>query len=237
MSDSLLTGSHISDYLSSLQPDLPDFLEALYQKARDERIPVIRREAQAFLRFACIDRQPLKVLEIGTAIGFSSCLTAEFLSANATILTVEKDEKRYREALGNISLFASDYQARKHRSCPEIQCVLGDAEEFLKNLVSEGNRFDMIFLDAAKAQYPVYLKLIHMLMHLNSVLIADNVLQEGSVAESKFTVTRRDRTIHLRMREFMDDLFRSGEYDSLLLPLGDGIAVSRLSKEETDEKT
>ena len=237
MSDSLLTCSHISDYLSSLQPDLPDFLEALYQKARDERIPVIRREAQAFLRFACIDRQPLKVLEIGTAIGFSSCLTAEFLPENATILTVEKDEKRYQEALGNISLFASDYQARKHRNCPEIQCVLGDAEEFLKKLVSEGNRFDMIFLDAAKAQYPVYLKLIRMLMHRDSWLIADNVLQEGSVAESKFTVTRRDRTIHLRMREFMDDLYRGGEYDSLLLPLGDGIAVSRLSKEDTDEKT
>ena len=228
MNDSLLVNSHISDYLSSLQPDLPEFLENLYQKARADRVPVIRREAQSFLRFVCLDRQPLKVLEIGTAIGFSSCLTAEFLPEGASIVTVEKDDARYGEACSNTAAFARDYEKRKNRSCPQIRCVKDDAEAFLKKLSADGERFDLIFLDAAKAQYPVYLNLIRTLMNRDSILIADNVLQEGSVAESKFTVTRRDRTIHLRMREFIDMLFRSGEFNCMMLPLGDGIAVAKL---------
>ncbi|MBO4324757.1 MAG: class I SAM-dependent methyltransferase [Lachnospiraceae bacterium] len=230
MNDSLLVNSHISDYLSSLQPDLPEFLENLYRKARTDRVPVIRREAQSFLRFVCLDRQPLKVLEIGTAIGFSSCLTAEFLPSGASILTVEKDDARFTEACENTALYAADYEKRRGTGCPEINCVQDDAEAFLKGLTENGECFDLIFLDAAKAQYPIYLELIRKLMGPESVLIADNVLQEGSLAESKFTVTRRDRTIHLRMREFIEMLFRSGEYDSLMLPLGDGITVSKLKK-------
>lgn len=230
MNDSLLVNSHISDYLSSLQPDLPDFLENLYQKARTDRVPVIRREAQSFLRFVCLDRQPLKVLEIGTAIGFSSCLTAEFLPAGASILTVEKDDARYAEACENTAAYAADYEKRRGCGCPSITCVHDDAEAFLTTLADRFEQFDLIFLDAAKAQYPVYLGLIRKLMKPDSVLIADNVLQEGSVAESKFTVTRRDRTIHLRMREFIEMLFRSGEYDSMMLPLGDGIAVAKLKR-------
>ena len=227
MNDSLLVNNHIADYISSLQPDLPEYLENLYQRARADLVPVIRREAQAFIRFVCLDRQPLKVLEIGTAIGFSSCLTAEFLPANATILTVEKDESRYEQALLNTKEYAADYEKRNCRACPVIQCVLDDAEAFLRSLSEAGEQFDMIFLDAAKAQYPVYLELIETLMKPDSVLLADNVLQEGSVAESKFTVTRRDRTIHLRMREFIDMLFKSGRFDALMLPLGDGIAVAK----------
>ena len=227
MNDSLLVNNHIADYISSLQPDLPEYLENLYQRARADLVPVIRREAQAFIRFVCLDRQPLKVLEIGTAIGFSSCLTAEFLPANATILTVEKDESRYEQALLNTKEYAADYEKRNGRACPVIQCVLDDAEVFLRRLSEAGEQFDMIFLDAAKAQYPVYLELIETLMKPDSVLLADNVLQEGSVAESKFTVTRRDRTIHLRMREFIDMLFKSGRFDALMLPLGDGIAVAK----------
>ena len=227
MNDSLLVNNHIADYISSLQPDLPDYLEDLYQRARTDLVPVIRREAQAFIRFVCLDRQPLKVLEIGTAIGFSSCLTAEFLPANATILTVEKDENRYEQALLNTKGYAADYEKRNGHVCPSIQCVLDDAETFLRRLSEAGEQFDMIFLDAAKAQYPVYLGLIETLMKPDTVLLADNVLQEGSVAESKFTVTRRDRTIHLRMREFIDMLFKSGRFDALMLPLGDGIAVAK----------
>ncbi len=227
MNDSLLVNNHITDYISSLQPDLPEYLENLYQRARADLVPVIRREAQAFIRFVCIDRQPLKVLEIGTAIGFSSCLTAEFLPANATILTVEKDESRYEQALLNTKEYAADYEKRNGCACPVIQCVLDDAEVFLRRLSEAGEQFDMIFLDAAKAQYPVYLELIETLMKPDAVFLADNVLQEGSVAESKFTVTRRDRTIHLRMREFIDMLFKSGRFDALMLPLGDGIAVAK----------
>lgn len=227
MNDSLLVNNHISDYISSLQPDLPDFLECLYQRARADAVPVIRREAQSFIRFVCKDRQPLKVLEIGTAIGFSSCLTAEFLPAGASIVTVEKDEDRYNQALQNTAAYAADYEKRHNGKCPEIRCVSGDAEAFLKTLMEGGKSFDLIFLDAAKAQYPIYLSLIESLMGPESVLIADNVLQEGTLCESKFSVTRRDRTIHLRMREFIDMLFRSDRFDSLMLPLGDGITVSK----------
>ena len=229
MIDSLLVSKHLSDYLSSLQPDLPEFLEGLYNQAREERVPVIRREAQSLLRFLCLDREPGRVLEIGTAIGFSSCFMAEFLPEDAVLDTVEKDEARYAAAAAHINAYASDYERRNNRKAPEIRPFQEDAEAFLVRVSASGAKYDLIFLDAAKAQYPVYLEHIEKLMTNRTVLLTDNVLQEGTLAESKFTVTRRDRTIHLRMREFADVLFRSGRFDSILLPLGDGMTISRLS--------
>lgn len=233
MIDSLLVSKHLSDYLSSLQPDLPEFLEGLYRKAREERVPVIRREAQSLLRFLVLDREPGRVLEIGTAIGFSSCFMAEFLSAGAVLDTVEKDDARFIAATANVNAFALDYEKRYNRKAPDICPYHEDAEAFLVRLSEDGAKYDLIFLDAAKAQYPVYLRYIEKLMTKCSILVTDNVLQEGTLAESKFTVTRRDRTIHLRMREFADVLFRSGRFDSILLPLGDGMTISRLSSKET----
>ena len=233
MIDSLLVSKHLSDYLSSLQPDLPEFLEGLYCKAREERVPVIRREAQSLLRFLVLDREPGRVLEIGTAIGFSSCFMAESLPAGAVLDTVEKDDARFIAATANVNAFALDYEKRYNRKAPDICPYHEDAEAFLARLSEDGAKYDLIFLDAAKAQYPVYLEYIEKLMTKRSVLVTDNVLQEGTLAESKFTVTRRDRTIHLRMREFADVLFRSGRFDSILLPLGDGMTISRLSSKET----
>ena len=233
MIDSLLVSKHLSDYLSSLQPDLPEFLEGLYNQAREERVPVIRREAQSLLRFLVLDREPGRVLEIGTAIGFSSCFMAEFLPAGAVLDTVEKDDARFIAATANVNAFALDYEKRYNRKAPDICPYHEDAEAFLARLSEDGAKYDLIFLDAAKAQYPVYLRYIEKLMTKRSILVTDNVLQEGTLAESKFTVTRRDRTIHLRMREFADVLFRSGRFDSILLPLGDGMTISRLSSKET----
>ena len=235
MIDSLLVNPHISDYLATLMPDLPDVLENMYANARDNRIPVIRREAQMLLRFLILDKQPMNVLEIGTAIGFSACFMAEYMPVNSSIVTIEKDEERYCLAKENTARFSSDYASRKEGKCPEITCVCDDAEAYLKKLREEGRTFDFIFLDAAKAQYPVYLSVLHSLMKPNTVLLTDNVMQEGSVAESKFTVTRRDRTIHIRMREFTDELFRSGLYESVMLPLGDGMTISMRRKESSHE--
>lgn len=230
MIDSLLVNPHISDYISSLEPDLPDFLEELFRSARENRIPVIRREAQSLLRFVILDREPRQVLEVGTAIGFSSCFMAEYLSGDARIVTIEKDDKRYREALRNVSLFRENYRTRYNRDAAEISCIEGEAEEKLRKLSASGAKFDLLFLDAAKAQYPVYLELLQTMMDEKSILITDNVLQEGTLAESKFTVTRRDRTIHLRMREFTEALFRSGRYESMMLPVGDGMTLTKKRK-------
>lgn len=230
MIDSLLVNPHISDYISSLEPDLPDFLEELFRSARENRVPVIRREAQSLLRFVILDREPRQVLEVGTAIGFSSCFMAEYLSGDARIVTIEKDDKRYREALRNVSLFRENYRTRYNRDAAEISCIEGDAEEELRKLSASGAKFDLLFLDAAKAQYPVYLELLQTMMDEKSILITDNVLQEGTLAESKFTVTRRDRTIHLRMREFTEVLFRSGRYESMMLPVGDGMTLTKKRK-------
>lgn len=232
MKDSLLINRHIAEYLSSLEPDLPDFLEKLYQKARENRVPVIRREAQSLLRFLCLDRKPGRVLEIGTAIGFSSCFTAEFLPADSVLCTVENYEPRYIEAQDNIRAYREDYLQRKGHNSAEIRSVFSDAEAYLKVLCDRCETFDFIFLDAAKAQYPVYLTYIQKLMTKDAVLLTDNLLQEGTLAESKFTVQRRDRTIHLRIREFADMLFRSGDFDSVMLPLGDGMCISRLSDKD-----
>ena len=149
MIDSLLVSKHLSDYLSSVQPDLPEFLEGLYLKAREERVPVIRREAQSLLRFLVLDREPGRVLEIGTAIGFSSCFMAEFLPAGAVLDTVEKDDARFIAATANVNAFALDYEKRYNRKAPDICPYHEDAEAFLARLSEDGAKYDLIFLDAA----------------------------------------------------------------------------------------
>ena len=103
----------------------------------------------------------------------------------------------------------------------------GDEDDVLKTLASEGRTFDFIFLDAAKAQYPAYLPSILSMLPEGGVLVTDNVLQDGTLAESKFTVPRRDRTIHLRMREYVQELYENKTLDTILLPVGDGMTVSR----------
>lgn len=212
-----LTGAKTSEYICSLVPDLPDWLAETERRAKQEEVPIIRKEAQGLLRFLLSARQPKSILEVGTAVGFSAAFMEDCVGYGVPLVTIEKVPARIVAAKQLIS---------ERSELSEITLLEGDAAEMLAKLGAEGRKFDFIFLDAAKAQYPVYWQLIRPLLADGAYFVADNVLQAGSIAESKFTVQRRDRTIHLRMREFVRELFREKSVVSTLLPVGDGMTVS-----------
>lgn len=223
----MLQNPRVSEYLLSLEPDLPEYLEELRETAEAAQVPIIRREAQALLRFLADLRQPKNILEVGTAVGFSACYLSE-LAPQAAITTVEKVPAKIAEAKKNFVRFQKE----------RISLLEGDAADVLRQLAEQKQVYDFVFLDAAKAQYGVYLPYLFSMLAEGGLLITDNVFQEGSLANSKFTVTRRDRTIHMRMREYVERLFAWDGLTSVLLPVGDGMAVSvrRTKERENGEK-
>ena len=201
-------------YINSLDRGNTPFLEELEQTALRDRVPVIRREMQSFIKTFLAMNQPGRILEVGTAIGFSTLLMCEYGREDLQIVTIENYDKRIPIARENF---------RRAGREDQITLLEGDAGELLKTL--EGP-FDMIFMDAAKGQYIHWLSDIRRLMTKGSVLISDNVLQEGDIIESHYLVERRKRTIYKRMREYLYELKHDPSFVTSILPLGDGVTVS-----------
>jgi predicted O-methyltransferase YrrM len=199
---------------------LPDDLRDLEEWALEHGVPIIRKSMQQYLKLLLTERKPKKILEIGTAIGFSTLFLERFSEADTEITTIEKVEMRLKEARKNL------------HGHDRIRLIEGDALSVLDNMaLNHTERYDFIFLDAAKGQYPEFLKLIKTLLNPGGMLVTDNVLLEGSIAESKFSIERRDRTIHKRMREYLYELTHSDDFETVILPVGDGVAVS-INKEK-----
>ena len=201
-------------YINTLDRGNTPFLEELEQTALRDRVPVIRREMQSFIKTFLAMNQPGRILEVGTAIGFSTLLMCEYGREDLQIVTIENYDKRIPIARENF---------RRAGREDQITLLEGDAGELLKTL--EGP-FDMIFMDAAKGQYIHWLPDIRRLMAKGSVLISDNVLQEGDIIESHYLVERRKRTIYKRMREYLYELKHDPSFVTSILPLGDGVTVS-----------
>jgi predicted O-methyltransferase YrrM len=211
----MIVSEHIEGYIDSLIPDLPDDLRVLEEWALLHGVPIIRRSMQQYLRMLLAERKPERILEIGTAIGFSALYLERFSRSDTEITTIEKVEMRLKEARKNL------------RGHDRIRLIEGDALSVLDNMaLNHTERYDFIFLDAAKGQYPEFLKPITKILDKGGMLVTDNVLLEGTIAESKFSIERRDRTIHKRMREYLYELTHSDEYETAILPVGDGVAVS-----------
>ena len=204
----------IRTFIGSLDRELPAYLNELEQYARKTDVPIIRREMQSLLRVLLAMNSPRQILEVGTAIGFSALFMSEYAPEDCHITTIEKYEKRIPLAKENF---------KKAGREDRISLLEGDAAEILKEL--EGP-YDMIFMDAAKAQYIHFLPEILRLLSQGGVLISDNVLQDGDIIESRFAVTRRNRTIHARMREYLYEIKHNVNLETVILTLGDGTAVS-----------
>ncbi len=213
----MIVDERITDYINSLQTELPSHLKELEKSALSEGVPIIRKETQTFLKFLLAMKKPKRVLEIGTAVGFSAILMSEAIPEDSTITTMEKVEMRLVKARQNL---ASAPKAS------QITLLEGDAIIMLKQLVEEKNSFDFIFLDAAKAQYMNFLPEIMKLLPKDGILVTDNVLQDGTVVESRYSITRRDRTIHSRMRDYLYAISHMEELQTAILPVGDGVTVS-----------
>lgn len=210
----MITEERVSTFINSFDTGNTPFLNELEQFALKTNVPVIRPQMQSFLKLLLAMKQPKKILEVGTAIGFSTLLMSEYGPKDCRITTIEKYEKRIPIAKENFKKAGKD---------KEITLLEGDAIDILKELK---DTYDFIFMDAAKGQYIHFLPDILRLMPEGGILVSDNVLQEGDIMESRFAVTRRDRTIHSRMREYLYALKHNEQLITDILPIGDGVTVS-----------
>ncbi len=210
----MITEERISTFIESLDTGNTPFLEELEQHAIETNVPIIRPQMQSFLKVLLAMKQPHKILEVGTAIGFSALLMAEYAPSDCKITTIEKYEKRIPIAKENF---------RKAGRQEQITLLEGDATELLTKLTGP---YDFIFMDAAKGQYIHFLPDILRILEAGGVLVSDNVLQDGDIMESRFAVVRRNRTIHSRMRDYLYELEHQEELQTSILPVGDGVTVS-----------
>ena len=210
----MIVDERMVTYIRSLEVPESAVIEAIEQEALRDRVPIIRKEMQSFLKVLLMIKRPMRILEVGAAVGFSSILMSEYMPEGGHITTIENYDKRIPIARANFKRAGKEEQ---------IDLIEGDDLEVMHGL--EGP-YDLIFVDAAKGQYIHYLPEVMRLLGTDGVLVSDNVLQEGDIIESRFAVERRNRTIHSRMREYLYELKHHDQLQTSIIPLGDGVALS-----------
>lgn len=210
----MIVDERLVTYINSLDAGNTKILDEIEKEAVASYVPIIRKEMQSFLKVLLEIKRPARILEVGTAVGFSAILMAEYNPVDCEIVTIENYEKRIPIARSNFKRAGME---------EKITLIEGDAQEVLKTLTTP---FDFIFMDAAKGQYLNFLPDILRLLEENGILVSDNVLQDGDIIQSRFAVMRRNRTIHKRMREYLYELTHHEELATAVLPVGDGITIS-----------
>ncbi len=210
----MIVDERITSFIHSMIQDDEGIVGAIEKEALQDDVPIIRKETKEWIKTMLLMKQPKRVLEVGTAVGFSAIYMNQFLPEGAHITTIEKWEPRIEKAKENfVRAGVQD----------DITLLEGDAADILKEL--QGT-FDFIFMDAAKGQYIHFLPDVIRLLEKDGVLVSDNVLQDGEVLDSKYVVNRRNRTIHTRMREYLYTLKNHDLLETSIIPIGDGVALS-----------
>jgi predicted O-methyltransferase YrrM len=206
----------VSSFIKSYIPDDEGTLGEIYAKALKDGVPVMRPETRELLKTQLLLKRCTNVLEIGTAVGYSALFMKQYLDDDAHITTIEINPERVKDARENIKKVMGDTE-------PGISILQGDACEVIKTLPEES--FDFVFMDAAKAQYLNYLNELFRVVRKGTLIFVDNILQEGEILESHFTVNKRNRTIHDRMREFLRVITTDKRLATSILSVADGVAL------------
>lgn len=214
MNECMIVDERIVTFINSMETENSEILEVIEKEALEDRVPIIRKEMQSFLKVLLSIQKPMSILEIGTAVGFSALLMSEYTPEGCQITTIENYDKRIPIARANF---------KRAGKASQITLLEGDAQQVMKEL---SGGYDFIFMDAAKGQYIHYLPEAIRLLNDGGVLVSDNVMQDGTIIESRFAVERRDRTIHARMREYLYTIKHHPQLLTSIIPLGDGVAVS-----------
>jgi predicted O-methyltransferase YrrM len=205
--------SETVEFLRSVIRRKTGFLRELEEYAKLHHIPIIQPESAALMRVLVKLHKPEKILEAGTAIGYSACILSDAMDGSGIIDTIEIDEDMAEMAKRNIKAMGYD---------KTIRVILGDALEVMECLSSS---YDMIFLDAAKGQYNEYLKHALRLLRPGGLLVSDNVLYKGLVAQ-KDKVQHKQRTIAVKLREYIENICSDERLETSIIPVGDGMAIS-----------
>lgn len=213
-----ITNEIISAYIDNLYVNENNDLAELREFAEAHHIPVIRRDTEKLLKVIMRLKQPARVLEIGTAVGYSSCVFAD--CCGCSVLSIEQNEERAKAAQTNIENLGFSGQ---------VKVVCGEAGAVLRGM-NPAAPFDILFIDAAKSHYREFWDLAMPFMSRESVVICDNVLMEGMTASDDYIEKRRDRTSTRRMREFIAYISNLDYADTAIVPVGDGLSVSMIEK-------
>ena len=209
-----ITYDYMEDYIRSLIPEENNKFKELEDFARDNKVPIAQKETAKFLEFIVSMKKPLKILELGTAIGYSAILMYEASGNKASITTVERDENMIKYARENF---------KKYNLEDRIEIIQGDCLDVLENLQG---KYDLIFMDAGKGHYNHFLPNCLRLLSEDGIIVADNVLFRGMVASNDL-VKRRKITIVKRMREYLELVSKDKNLITSVIPMGDGIAVTK----------
>lgn len=211
---SKITYDYMEEYIRGLISDREGTLKEIEDFARENGVPIVQKETGVFLEFMTSMKKPKRILELGTAVGFSSILMYEAAGVEPDIVTIERDERMIELATMNLEKFnLSD----------KIKIEQGDCLEVLERLEEP---FDLIFMDAGKGHYNHFLPHCLRLLKEDGIIIADNVLFRGMVASDEL-VKRRKITIVKRMRTYLDLVTQDKDLITSVIPMGDGIAVTK----------
>ncbi|NMM65598.1 O-methyltransferase [Clostridium sp. P21] len=208
-----ITYDYMEQYIRSLIEEHSGYLKQLEDYAHENNVPIVHKEVARFLELMINIKKPLKILELGTAIGYSAILMNISSKGNSEITTIERDEKMITLAKNNIE---------KCGFKDKIKIIQGECLEVLEKL---DGKYDLIFMDAGKGHYNHFLPHCMRLLNKDGIIIADNALFRGMVA-SKELVERRKITIVKRMREYLKLVSDNEKFITSVIPMGDGIAVT-----------
>ena len=175
----MIIDERLSTYIDSISRNIPEELKEVEKTALEKEVPIIRRSMQSLISFLLTTRKPKAILEIGTAVGFSSLLMSEYVSKKTTIDTIEKVPMRINDAKQNFKKYGKEKR---------INLIEGDALVELDRLVKDNKKYDFIFMDAAKGQYMNFLEHVLKLLTDDGMLVTDNVLQDGDIIQSRYAV-------------------------------------------------
>lgn len=198
--------------------NLEDVIAKIKEKAIENHVPILQDKSLEFISFVLKLKNPKEILEIGTAVGYSAISFVQAVDGKVNVKTIERNERRYNEAINNIKEVGLQ---------GNIDVVLADATEYLPNL-HEDNKYDVVFIDAAKGQYLKFLENGIRLAKDGGIIIADNVLFKGRVMSNYNE--HKHRTAVNRLRDYISLINSDERLESIVLDIGDGIAVSIVHK-------
>jgi len=215
----MLTENYLQDYLGEVLPLCDGLLGDIQKDSYENDVPIIPNDVVRLLSVILSVKKPKNVLEIGAAVGFSSSLMCKYLSKNGKITTIDRFDVMIEQFEQNVKKLGLENK---------IELIKGDACDVLPTL---NQKFDVIFLDAAKGQYIQMLPHCLRLLEVGGLFIADDVLQDGRIAKKRLEIPRRQRTIYTRMREFLWEISHNDALETSILTIGDGVALCHKIKE------
>jgi len=215
-----ITNNVVTEYINQFYEETTYELKDLRKEAEENHVPIILRDTEKLLKSIVLLKKPIKILEIGAAVGYSSSFFAS-INEQIEVVTIEADEKTYNIAKGNIKKLG--YEDR-------ITLLFGDAREVLIELSESHNDFDLVFIDAAKSHYKAFWDLSIPLVKDDALIICDNILMKGMTASDEFDVKKKYKTSIRKMRDFLDYINNLDYADTSTLSVGDGITISILNK-------